>query len=64
MSQSQQEEPAFEKRLNADKTPNKKYVDVLDEDKPIANQKFCVCIFCISRNYFKKERCFSFSKNL
>lgn len=34
-------------KMNKDGTPNAKYVDVLDEDKPIAGQKF-VCISFIS----------------
>ena len=62
MSQSQQEEPAFEKRLNADKTPNKKYVDVLDEDKPIANQKFVCVSFVSPETILKKKDVFLFQE--
>ena len=62
MSQSQQEEPAFEKRLNADKTPNKKYVDVLDEDKPIANQKFVCVSFVSPETILKRKDVFLFQE--
>ena len=62
MSQSQQEESAFEKRLNADKTPNKKYVDVLDEDKPIANQKFVCVSFVSPETILKKKEVFLFQE--
>ena len=34
-----------EYRYNLDKTENPKYVDLLDEDKPIAGQKFCCVSF-------------------
>lgn len=37
----------FEPRLNTDGTNNPKYADVLEEDKPIAGQKF-VCVSFIS----------------
>lgn len=62
MSQSQQEEPAFEKRLNADKTPNKKFVDVLDEDKPIANQKFVCVSFVSPETILKRKDVFLFQE--
>ena len=38
----------FERRRNADGTPNSKYVDLLDEGKPIAEAKVCVCFFCLT----------------
>jgi len=38
---------AFERKLNEDGTPNPKYVDLLEEDKAIAGQKF-VCISFVS----------------
>ena len=37
----------FDKRTTGDGAVNPKYVDVLDEDKPVANQKF-VCVSFIS----------------
>jgi hypothetical protein len=62
MSQSQLEESAFEKRLNPDNTPNKKYVDVLDEDKPIANQKFVCVSFVSPETILKKKDVFLFQE--
>ena len=38
---------AFERKLNQDGTPNPKYVDLLEEDKAIAGQKF-VCVSFVS----------------
>jgi hypothetical protein len=38
---------AFERKLNQDETPNAKYVDLLEEDKAIAGQKF-VCVSFVS----------------
>ena len=37
----------FEKKITEDGTPNPKYVDLLEEDKPLAGQKF-VCISFVS----------------
>ena len=42
---------SFTKKMNADGSTNPTYVDVLDEDKPIANQKF-VCVSFISPEHF------------
>jgi Family of unknown function (DUF5832) len=38
---------SFERKLNENGTPNSKYVDLLEEDKPIAGQKF-VCVSFVS----------------
>jgi len=38
---------SFERKLNSDGSVNPKYVDLLEEDKPIAGQKF-VCISFVS----------------
>ena len=46
-------------RLNSDGVVNPKYVDVLDEDKPIAGQKFA-CISFISPERFCKTKCIFF----
>ena len=55
---------SFEKKLNSDGSVNNKYVDVLDEDKPVANQKF-VCVSFISHDSFlNKKEIFFFSKFL
>ena len=40
-------ETGFEKKCAEDGTPNPKYVDLLEEDKPLAGQKF-VCISFVS----------------
>ena len=44
-----------EYRYNLDKTENPKYVDLLDEDKPIAGQKFC-CVSFVSPEHIIKQR--------
>jgi hypothetical protein len=48
------EKTGFEKKI-VDGKPNPKYVDALDEDKPIANQKF-VCISFISPDKLIKQK--------
>jgi hypothetical protein len=45
----------IEYRYNLDGTQNQKYVDLLDEDKPIAGQKFC-CISFVSPEHVIKQR--------
>jgi len=47
--------PVYEKRLNADGTTNSKYVDLLEEDKPIAGQKF-VCVSFVSPDKILKQK--------
>ena len=49
----------YQKQLNSDGTKNPKYVDLLEEDKPISGQKF-VCVSFVSpenilmqKNYYK-----------
>ena len=37
----------YEKKMNKDGTSNPKYVDLLEEDKPISGQKF-VCVSFVS----------------
>lgn len=44
-----------DRRLNENGTPNSKYVDVLDEDKAIAGQKF-VCVSFISPDKILKQK--------
>jgi hypothetical protein len=51
---SKQEKP-FERRLNGDGSENPKYIDLLDEDKPIAGQKF-VCISFVSPEEILKQK--------
>lgn len=45
----------FEHRLNHDNSVNPKYVDVLDEDKPLSGQKY-TCISFISPEKILKQR--------
>jgi hypothetical protein len=45
----------FERKLNKDGKPNPKYIDVCDEDQPIAGQKF-VCMSFISPEKVLKQR--------
>lgn len=44
-----------EYKLNLDGTENPKYVDLLDEDRPIAGQKFC-CVSFVSPENILKQR--------
>ena len=55
---------SFEKKLNSDGSVNNKYVDVLDEDKPVANQKFVCVSFISPESVLKKKEMFFFSKFL
>jgi hypothetical protein len=51
-------------RLNSNGTPNVKYVDLLEEDKPISGQKFC-CVSMISpENILKQKNHFFFEEFL
>ena len=45
----------FERKTNSDGTPNSKYVDLLDEDKAIAGQKF-VCVSFVSPEKVLKQK--------
>jgi len=54
----------FVRKLNNDGTPNAKYVDVLDEDKPIANQKFTCVSFVSPESTLKSKNIFFFEKFL
>lgn len=45
----------IEYRYNIDGTQNQKYVDLLDEDKAIAGQKFC-CVSFVSPEHIIKQR--------
>ena len=54
----------FDKRKTSDGAVNPKYVDVLDEDKPVANQKFVCVSFISPEAVLKKKEMFFFSKFL
>lgn len=47
--------PGVERRLNADGTPNPRYVDLLDEDPAIGGQKFA-CISFVSPERILKQK--------
>ena len=57
-------ELAFEKQNLPDGTPNPKYVDLLDEDKPIAGQKFTCISFVSPDSILKKKELFYFEEFL
>ena len=57
MSQSK-----FERKLQSNGKPNPKYIDLLEEDKPLAGQKFvCVSLFRPKKSSSKRK--FSFLKS-
>ena len=51
------------RQLNADGSNNPKYIDVLDEDKPVAGQKF-VCVSFISPEKMENNPINKSCKNL
>ena len=54
----------FEKQLNNDGTKNPKYVDLLEEDKPIAGQKFVCVSFVSPEKIIKQKEVFYFEQFL
>ncbi len=54
----------FETKQNQDGTPNPKYVDLLDEDRPISGQKFVCVSFVSPENILKKKEIFYFEQFL
>ena len=54
----------FERKLKKDGNPNPKYVDLLEEDKPIAGQKFACVSFISPENILKKKELFLFERFL
>jgi hypothetical protein len=51
-------------RVNPDGSPNPKYVDMLDEDKPIAGQKFTCVSFVSPEKIIKSRELFNFQEFL
>ena len=49
------EKSNYQRQLNSDGTKNPKYVDLLEEDKPIAGQKF-VCVSFVSPEKILKQK--------
>ena len=54
----------FERKVNSDGTPNTKYVDLLDEDKPLSGQKFVCVSFVSPENILKQKNMFYFENFL
>jgi hypothetical protein len=54
----------FEKRLNPDGSENPKYIDLLDEDKPLAGQKFACISFISPEDIIKQKNLFFFQEFL
>ena len=59
MSQSK-----MERKLTKNGKPNPKYVDLLEEDKPIAGQKFVCVSFVSPENILKKKEMYFFEEFL
>jgi len=55
-----QVDSTVETKLNEDGTPNPKYVDLLDEDKPIAGQNFVCLSFISPEKILKNKELFMF----
>uniref|UniRef100_A0A6C0KXV0 Uncharacterized protein n=1 Tax=viral metagenome TaxID=1070528 RepID=A0A6C0KXV0_9ZZZZ len=55
MTSKVKNQESFERKLNKDGTSNSKYVDLLEEDKPIAGQKF-VCVSFVSPDKILKSK--------
>jgi hypothetical protein len=54
----------FERKLDSQNVSNSKYVDLLEEDKPIAGQKFACISFVSPENIIKKKEVFYFEEFL
>ena len=54
----------YEKPLNSDGSKNPKYVDLLEEDKPLAGQKFGCVSFVSPENVLKQKNIFLFEQFL
>jgi hypothetical protein len=61
---SAQKETSFERKLNKDGSVNAKYVDLLEEDKPIAGQKFVCVSFVSPEKTLKQKEAFFFEEFL
>ena len=54
---------AYERQFMSNGTKNPKYVDLLEEDKPIAGQKFCCVSFVSPEKILKKKNYFTFKNS-
>jgi hypothetical protein len=52
----------FDRKVDATGSPNPKYVDMLDEDKPLAQQKFCCVSFVSPENVIASKNEFYFQE--
>ena len=52
----------YEKKMNSDGTVNPKYVDLCDEDPPIAGQKFACMSFVSPEKILKKREVYLFNQ--
>ena len=52
----------FERKKSPNGTVNAKYIDLLDEDKPIAGQKFTCVSFIAPEKLLKQKNLFFFSR--
>ena len=50
----------FTRKIKSDGTENPKYVDLLEEDKPISGQKFVCVSFVSPENILKRKELFFF----
>ena len=57
-------ETNFQRKMNPDGTENKSYVDLLDEDKPLAGQKFVCVSFVSPENILKQKEHYYFEEFL
>lgn len=55
---------SFERKMNSNGNTNPKYVDLLDEDKPIAGQKFVCVSFVSPEKLLKQKEMFFFEEFL
>jgi hypothetical protein len=55
---------SFERKMDKNGNPNPKYVDLLEEDKPIAGQKFVCVSFVSPEKILKKKEIFFFESFL
>ena len=54
----------YERRINEDGSKNPKYIDLLEEDKPISGQKFVCVSFVSPENILKQKNLFFFEEFL
>ena len=52
----------FERKLKSNGTENPKYVDLLEEDKPISGQKFVCVSFVSPENILKRKELYLFKE--